>query len=73
MHSEQVEASDAHLKNAILDVKAVSNVDIGPAEVDVTKVVVERMPAKKFYTSCLKHLNYLAKNLNSIYLLQLYG
>ena len=47
MHREQVEASDAHLKNAILDVKAVSNVDIGPAEVDVAKVVVERMAAKK--------------------------
>ena len=44
MNSKHIKSSDRHLKNAISDVKTLSNVDVGSAEVDVTEVIVEGMP-----------------------------
>ena len=47
MNTQKIKTSDGNVKDAIVDIEGIANIDIGATEVDVTKIIKKGMPGKK--------------------------
>ena len=41
MNTQEIKAGDGHMKNAIMDIESIADIDISPTEVDVPKIIVK--------------------------------
>ena len=48
MNTQKIKASNGDVKDAVMDIEGIANVDIGATKVDVTKIIIKGMP-KNFF------------------------
>ena len=46
MNTQKIKAGDGNVKDAVMDIEGIANIDIGATEVDVTKIIIKGMPKK---------------------------
>ena len=44
MNTQKIKACDGDVKDAVMDIEGIANIDIGATEVDVTKIIIKGMP-----------------------------
>ena len=44
MNTQKIKASNGDVKDAVMDIEGIANIDIGTTEVDVTKIIIKGMP-----------------------------
>ena len=44
MNTQKIKAGDGNVKDAVMDIEGIANIDIGATEVDVTKIIIKGMP-----------------------------
>ena len=47
MNTQKIKAGNGDVKDAIMDIEGIANIDIGTTEVDVTKIIIKGMPKNK--------------------------
>ena len=47
MNTQKIKAGDENMKNAIMDIESIADIDISPTEVDVPKIIVKGVTEKK--------------------------
>ena len=46
MNTQKIKAGNGDVKDAIMDIEGIANIDIGATKVDVTKIIIKGMPKK---------------------------
>ena len=44
MNTQKIKAGNGDVKDAIMDIEGIANIDIGATKVDVTKIIIKGMP-----------------------------
>ena len=44
MNTQKIKAGDGNVKDAVMDIEGIANIDIGATKVDVTKIIKKGMP-----------------------------
>ena len=44
MNTQKIKAGDGNVKDAVMDIEGIANIDIGATEVDVSEIIIKGMP-----------------------------
>ena len=47
MNTQKIKAGDGNVKDAVMDIEGIANIDIGATEVDVSEIIIKGMPKGK--------------------------